>query len=163
MIIPYIPHELFLARIENWARCARSRGGSNPRGRCGSIESRYVAPRPDEEEYERSATRNTTGDLIDPEDAEIIETALGSITNVTERMFMILWYVKRARPKKIARQLNLRIDLHNMTRIQALKDLELHLRDIERKRKVANQKKAGYKSVQITAAPSYGRDPQPIG
>lgn len=111
-------------RIDNWAHW--NRANREPYGRCASIESRYVAPRPDEDESARHAR-----EPIDYVDAEFIERAVQRIHYPLVRTCLRLWYVRRSPIKKLCRELGLRAHLLETFHQRCLIDLGQSIRLLE--------------------------------
>lgn len=147
----------------NWGRWLNA-GGPGPAG-CGSIERRYVAPRPDEDLAER-----VSKDLIDDIDAENFETAVSAMRIPGERDFLVHWFVyERAdsdlEPQDVNkkhRRISARwgIDLAHLDAflIRCLTETHRNLAIVEmirssknlrvRMQEVAQHKMLGYKSAQ---------------
>lgn len=87
--------EALEARLENWRVWWASYNDSRGVGCCGSVESRYVAPRPDDEAVSRGA-----GSTVDVADAETVHAALQALPLNPIRRFFFCWY-GRSMPKHV--------------------------------------------------------------
>lgn len=74
------------ARLENWAAWFSGWDNSRCKRTCGSAESRYVAPRVDEEQVQ-----NRYVSTIDVADAEEVHQALQALPWKPTRQFLYLW------------------------------------------------------------------------
>lgn len=74
-------------RVTEWARHVARSGAT--RGTCGSVEGRYVAPRPDDAEVARSAQVP-----IDVDDAEQVERLMNSVVKTSAKRLLTMLYVE---------------------------------------------------------------------
>lgn len=130
-----------LVLMANWARWLDADGGGGG-GQCASIEHRYVAPRPDEVEAERSAR-----DPMRAIDAENVETALSGMCSPSDRQFLIFrhyysgaaFHGTSAQQLRATAQLCRRFDLklHEFDRhhVRCLAELRGNLAEVERIRR----------------------------
>lgn len=103
--------ELMDARAVNWGRWAGGGGLGSP-GRCASAESRYVAPRPDDEMTARAALPP-----VDVDGAERFERAVCGLPGQMERRFLKLLYVQCCTRPELARKMR----LHNAEMVEVFR------------------------------------------
>ncbi len=142
-----------LKRIDNWVRWGKP--NDSPRGRCASIEGRYVAPRPDDQKAEAAAQLP-----VDVRDAEVLEDAVRRIPNPDYQALIRGKYVNRTPISLLCKSLNVRTHLFDIVHRAALDEMAYRIRYEEHRIALANRKSRRYNSKQMT---DLARNSLPVG
>lgn len=129
------------SRLWNWGRWARGEGPRGFSGTYGSIERRFVAPRPDGEAVA------ACGERVDETDATRIERAVTNLRFPLDRTFLKMAYVETQPDRMICRVLKIPASLFEVYHLRALGALAYRLDELSavasRTRPTCSLQKAG--------------------